>query len=446
MSPNSLPTGCIVIEGSWKDFRDEVKKVEPELFQKIEQIDPNEKYKLLKIAYPYGEKITNLGSICIPNEDGGVHALYDSRTSEHYKKLLDYCPTPLILQLKNSSEVFVEAGDRIIPLNVFKPGDLYGLFEIMVPLTGCPFMPCWSVTSGARSAFMGAKITDAVSHKRLRSEFGIPEDPPAKLVDQWEYLKIIANRSLAKSPWVSEVLIFTRDWFVPNENDINWLRFHHYLAKKSWHQSRSMRIRSEFSIMWETFNSAVGIRRLKPTPYTLSSVMHNLFLANSAIPGFKPADNSELLLPTSVIENAYESVYQLKDYAPIVMVPVVLGKDEDNSIYYSLAYPTLLEGTPAIRKRPNIIVELRDIRKLMLMLDNTLEQHHDGHIFEFTKNTKFNFFHTEIDKFGEISHSKEIIKTDPLIISTMKRFKNKIFPYQGPFFHGFIQISKKPLS
>ncbi len=433
---------CQLQEGTWDDFRNEVKNVEPELFNIIEKISPGEQYKLFKVVYPYGEKITDLGTICLPNNGGEVIRLDDHRTPKKLQQQLGYCPTPMILQLHNGSEVFVETGERIIPLNVFKPGDLYALFEVMVPLTGSSFTPCWSVTAGARSVFLGAKVTDSISHKRLFAEYGVASEPPTSLIEHWEYLKVIANRSSMGRSWRSEILLFTGDWFIPKENDINWLNFHYYIAKKSWIQSKNTRIKDEFSVMWEAFNSAIGARRLKPTSYIVNTVMHNIFLANGAIAGFRPvSDDNQLLLPSLSIEYAYQNIYQLKEYAPIIMEPAVLNSARDiNSVFYSLAYPTLLEGTPALRQKTRIINELREVRRLMQMLDKTIDQQ-KNQIFQFIKDSKFDYFHTQPDNQGEITDSKNILEDD-LIKCCMQRFLGKKFPYQGPFFHGFIKVSR----
>jgi hypothetical protein len=435
--------------GTWEDFRLEVKQVEPALFHIIEEINPDKNYKLIKPTYNYGEKITDFGTICLPNTDGNVYRLDNPQTPVALQKQLGYCPTPMILQLHNGSEAFVEAGQRIIPLNVFKPGDLYGLFEVMVSLTGSPFAPCWSVTSGARSVSMGAKVTDKIGRKRLHAEYGVDEAPPLTLAAQWDDFKVITRHTRPEIPWQSSVLIFTSDWF-KHEGDRRWMPFHYYIAKKSWIQSRNTRIKDEFRIVWEAFSSAIGSRRLKPSPYIVDEVMHNIFLANSAVPGFKPVDDSELFLPSLDIEYAYENIYQqLKEYAPVIIAPAVLAtKNDSDSILYSLAHPTLLEGTPAIRprtdsrQRHSIISDLREIHQLMQILSETLKQH-PGYIAEFIKNSEFEYYHTEYDKFGKIALSKSLVDKDPAVITCMQRFPNKIFPHQGPFFHGFIRICRK---
>lgn len=443
MQAKSPHPACSIREGSWEDFRDTVKAVEPDLFSIIEKISPEKKYKLYEVTYLYGERITDLGTICLPDSNGRPVRLDDISLPEEYRQQLSYGPTPLILQLTNGSEVFVDTGERIVPLNVFTPGDLYGLFEAIVPLTDCPFTPCWSVTAGARSVFMGAKVSDTIGHKRLRAEYGVNPTPPKILADQWDIFRTIANRSNPDSPWACKILIFSKNWFEKRDDNLGWTLFHNYLLTKSWVQSKYMRSRSDLSIMWEAFASAVRDRNLKPNPYILSNIMHNVFLANGTTPGFQAVSASELLLPAQAIEYAYENVYSLKEYAPIILHPWRLGAmGSYNPIYYSFSHPTMIEGTPAIRHAPSIISEMRDICTLMQTLDRILEKH-GGWAYQLMKETQFEYFHSEEDKFGEIANSKTLVEGDAYLINCMKNFNGKHFPYQGPFFRGCIRISKK---
>jgi|GEM_PF-455519 len=440
---SSFQPACSIQEGTWLDFREAVKKVNPELFSIIEQISPGKKYKLFEVTYRYGEKITDLATLCLPNKHGEPVRLDNPDLPNVYRDQLSYGPTPLILQLTNGSEVFVDTGERIIPLNIFTPGDLYGLFEAIVPLTDCPVAPCWSVTAGARSVFLGAKVTDNLGHKRIRAEYNINSEPPKKLEDQWDIIKTIGNASRKDSPWTCKILVFTKDWLNQQPDDKAWLAFHNHLLVKSWVQSKYMRSKSELSIMWETFASTVRNKNLKPNPYVLDSIMHNIFLANGAIPGFIPANSDELLLPSLSIEKAYEHIYMLKEYAPIVMHPWRLGMMKKHfTIYYSLSYPTMLEGTPAIRHAPSIISEIRDIKTLMQTFEQILKKH-STLTYEIIKGIQFDYFHTEEDRFGQIENSKYLADQDPYIMTCLKRFKDKIFPYQGPFFRGCIRVSKQ---
>ena len=433
---------CEFEEGTWSTFRDDIKKVEPELFKLIEQISPNNTFKLIKARYAYGEKITDLGTIRVPNDTGKLVRLDDSTAPLLLKEQLGYCPTPLIVQLKSANEVFVELEDRIIPLNVFMPGDLYGLYEILVPYTNCPVVPCWSITSGGRSVFLTAKVSDSIGHKKLRTEFGVSAVAPRKLIDQWNIIKTIANRDKTDIPWNSEVLIFTKNWFKNENDDINWLKFRNYLFGKAWWQSRGNRVQIEYSIMWEAFSKAVCSRNLKPNSYIVDTIKHLFLLTTSTAPAFKIAED-DTVLPANLIEKAYTDVYGLKDLAPIIMHPQILGaKKSIAPIYYSMAYPTLLVGTPAIRKIANIMTEMREVKILMATLEKVLESQ-AAMIFKPIKDIKFEYFHSDNDNFGEILNSESIAEIDTIIkLALDTKFKGKKFPSYGNFFRGCIRISK----
>jgi hypothetical protein len=437
---------CELQEGTWLDFRDDVKNVAPGLFKLIESISPNKKYKLIKAKYLYGEKITDLGTIRIPNEHGQLVRLDDPSISPTIRDQLNYCPTPLMLQLTNASEVFVELEERIVPLNVFNPGDLYGLYEALTPFTGCSTVPCWSITSGGRSVFLAAKVSDAIGHNNLRKEFkNVPNQVPKTITDQWQTIKAIVNNDISSNSWRTEVLIFTSDWFKERKNDINWLNFYIYLYKKAWVQSHGNRVQIEYSIMWESFAKAICKRNLKPNSYIADTVKHLLLLATGQTPGFSTTDSAnETLLPVKIIEKAYSDIYGLDQLAAIVMQPQILTtKNNNHPIYYSMAYATLLNGTPSIRKANNILSEVRQVQTLMRTLEPIL-QSQEERIYETIKNVCFEYFHSDDDHFGDIKNGQIIAETDPIISSALNgRFKDKKFPSYGTFFRGCIRISKQ---
>lgn len=433
---------CIFEEGSWADFSHLVEKAEPELFRLINQINPDKSYKLIKATYLYGEKITDLGTICVPNAQGNLVKLDDASVSAELKESLGYCPTPLILQLSAASEVFVETFERIMPLNLFTPGDLYGLFEALVPLTGCPMTPYWSVTSGARSVFLLARVSDAIGHNRLKAEFNLSAAAPKRLSEQWNVIKQIARHPTAGTPWSSEVLIFTKKWFSRKEDDIDWLRFHYYLLVKSWFQSKNVRSKISYdSMLWEHFAVAICAKNLKPNSYIVDTVKHLMLIAEGSSAGFSPLVDEKLMLPKKLIEKAYVDVYGLKDYAPIVMAPWLLEKGGDivKRLYYSLSYPTLLEGTPSIRKVRNIMTELREVKEVMALLLKTLKTCKEK-IYETKTELNFEYYHSDEDRYGEIFNTKKIPCRDEVIQSILDDTK-KLFPTHGQFLRGCISVT-----
>jgi len=214
------------------------------------------------------------------------------------------------------------------------------------------------------------------------------------------------------------------------------------LLVKGWIQSRNARAKLEYdSLMWETFAHSICKRNLKPNPYIMDTVKHLLLIANGEFPGLKPVNNDDNLLPVSAIETAYTEDYGLK-YAPVIMGPSILSANSKNAdtVYYSLAYPTLLEGTPVIRHPPSIISEIQEIKSLMNTFENV---HTTSYSSDPMKNMVFRYFYAGEDKFGELLHSRDITAYDcnmHQILTT--KFSGKDFPAHGHIFRGYIQIQK----
>lgn len=444
MTRNYTKHICTYKEGTWSDFREDVKKINNGLFEIIEQINPSKKYTLIKVQYPYGEAILEEGIPCLPDIKGHFSRIDSANIPASIKEKLSYCATPLALQLVNSGEVFLEIGERIVPLYLFVPGSMFGLFEAATHLCERPVSPIWNVTAGARSVVMTPKITDAIAHNRIRKELGIKNPPPKNLADHWNIFKSIVKHSDVENPWLCEILFFTKDWLKDHKEDIGWIKFHEYLLKESWIQSSHMRTRTELSMMWETFATAVGHRHLKPNSYIVDTVKNLMYLALGQNPGFKVADDNELALPTKLIEEVYKNIYLLKEYAPTILHTYRLDIREKNlPVYYSLAYPTLLEGTPSIRHAASIMSELREVKMLMDMLLKVLEKYSGGQ-YAIIKNTLFKYFHNEQDRFGEMSVTDDILLNNSTITNALaKKFPGKIFAKNGQFFKGCIEIMHK---
>jgi hypothetical protein len=422
----------------WEDVRDEVYKLNPELAKICDQISPGKEHSLLKIRYPYGATIVDKGEFHLPSQEGSLLSLKDERVPEFIKKKLNCCSIPLSLILHNDAEVFVEAHNRIISLNFLKAGDLFGVFESVNYLTDTPSGSTWSVSAGGRSVFMIPRITDKIGHNRIRKEFGIrTNDPPSDLPGQWEVFKGIYESSGGVNSWCNTILVFTDSWF-SNNNVSEWLNFQKYLFTLCWSQQQLFRDAAEFSLLWSLFGDEISNRSLKPRPYLVDTLKHLVSIANGAGVAFKPA-LTETALPVSLIQDAYVNCYNLKAYIPTLMQPCKLT-GEDKQVYYSLTLPTVLESTPYVRNAPSIIEDERDIKRLMDTLMRTIKG--NGSIINPIKHVKYDFFHSDIDQYGEILSSRKIAEDDnAFTFFGAERFTERIFCGTSPFFRGCIRIS-----
>ncbi len=414
----------------WEEVKKRVKKANKPFYKLVETgINPTAKYPLYLARYSYGELITLKGSIQL-SSDGTDATLKSKRIA----KELSYATTPLMMQLGKQAEAFIDSTERTIPLNIFSPGDFYGLFEAVEPFTGSKISPAWSVSSGVRSSFMLPRISDRVFHRRLQKYYHFSNPVPQTLYDQWEIFKQVAKQNDTAEPWSSEVLIFPKQWFAKHQGDPGWLEFQNYLLSACWRQAELFRKKYELSACWETFGAV--IRSLKPNIYLVDTVKHLMQAAESTVPVFKPDLQNNEALPSCLIESAYSEVYRLKDYAPCIMIPEKLTQKQP--IYYSMAYPTILEGTPNMRRMRSFLAEVKGIRKLLMKFIEILNNEHDVDFKFLEKN--FNFYHTGSDNDSEIQHAKTLDCSIHLSHLIEEYYRGLSFPNNSHFFRGCIEI------
>lgn len=425
-------------ELTWAEARDDVIKVNPELAAIIDQISPSKSFKLIKASYAYGDLIVDDGVLQLPDEQGNVLPI--TAISNNIADKLTYSPIPLFLTLEKANEVFVDTGSRIVPLNLFKPGSLLGLFESADYLFNMHSKPHWSVSAGARSLIMLAKLTESSGLRRLRSEFKLSAS--LHLNDFSNHAKVftaIAHNLNFKQKWQNSILFFTREWFNSFENDSDWFALRHYFFKHTWQQAKFAISRVELSLGWEIFVDAISSRKLKPTPYIADQVKHILSIAAGRSPGFRPNDQSQLVAPTWGLQEAFIDIYQLKHYFPTFMHPHTIDAKDSKPAYYSLFFSTVLEGTPHNKSSSTIMLDLRSVK---LLLNTAFERsvNLQSKFNAAIKNTTFEYFHVEVDKFEEIQPSKIIPKNDDTFSKSILDLSDRSFCSTSAFWRGCIRI------
>lgn len=425
----------------WKDVRQEVKNAE--LVRIIDDLEPGKKLRFLRLQYAYGSTIVHEGNIQIPLAGNKCVPLQDPLVPPYVKEMLNYSTIPLGLLLNKASEVFIQINQRIIPLNILKPGYLFGLFETLSLLSKSPEpTPVWSVFAGARSAFMIPKITDALSHRRLRVEFGLPSDPPKSPLEHCNIFSAINQSQPRDKQWNSNVLLFSSDWFKNDFTDPAWLSFQNYLFTLGWSHTKFKFDNVGQQILWEALASAIAERRLKPRAYLIDTVKHLISIGMGAIPGFRVSDNSETALPAQCIENAYLNTYNL-DYLPILIYPHILKSPLDETpLYYFMTFPTLAEGHPTQRGTPSFIMDLRDIKNIIETPNRGINTKNRLPIIDILRQIHYSYFHSEPDQLKEITSSSEITKDDQQLNRYIQQYKNKSFPINAPFMCGSIRIRR----
>jgi len=301
------------------------------------------------------------GILQLPDKQAGLLPINSNATPTLLKEQLGYNwnTNPVSLILNKSVEIFYNVADYTIPLyGVIPPGKIFSTWKILSNTAshGPPFI--WNMTAGARSIFFLAKISEQLGHKRLCNHFNINVDKPNTLLEQWYVLKAIAQSAQFTSPWQTEILFFGKKWFANLEDDA-FIYFQRYLFQQAWNGSNYFR----HQFIWELIFSLIWKEKcIKYESYIIDTVKHLLLIGVNAMPGYACADN-DLAAPISAFQQAYEEIYRLKNYAPLLLLPAYLAQKK--SIYYSLSYPTALSFSPRRNSRNGHIQDLVNVKKIM---------------------------------------------------------------------------------
>ncbi len=432
---------------TWKDVRADVLKVNKELGEIIDDIDPNDNYKLIKPTYLYGDIFVRNGITHLPNNNRLV-PVSDCTIDKNIQEELSYSSMPLFLMLEKNNEFFFDTGQRIIPVYLFRKGTLSGVYETMDYMMGRKTEPMWNFASGSRSIFMLPKITDKIGLKKLYQQYNIPTTTQVKqLTDHWKIFKSIAQNDASSPSWQNTILLFGKKWLDKHKSK-EWGRFRDYLLKIIWEHAYFPIDKHKFNICWGTFAEIISARRLQPKPYLIDQVKHLLSIAVGNFPGFTVMDNSQDSAPTTCIQKAFVEHYELKQYLPTLMHPGMLQDKITTSpyVYYSLGMPTILEGSPLKKTTSTLINDLREINLLIeTMQKNYSKTNLKFKLIDIIRNTAIDCFHYKNDIYSQVRSSPDIAVEDSSFMQDSKMYPGREFCPTSPFFSGCIRLWDKTL-
>lgn len=431
---------------TWKDIRQDVLAVNKELVAIVDDISPGNDYKFVRARYLFGDIFIKNGIAYFPDQSSDeLVSILDSSIDPTVKKELAYCTMPLFISIEKDNEAFIGTNSRDIPINLFHKGSFSGVYEAMDFMMGIKPTPIWSYAAGSRSIFMLPKITDKLGLKKLRTLYNIPTTIFVKqLSEHWELFKNISRSKNFSQPWTNKILYFGEKWLVGKDKSPCWKKFRDYMFKEIWHQASFSINKLKFNLSWEKFAEVIFLRRLQPKPYLFDQVKHILSIVSGNFPAFRPMDDSQEAAPTKGIQEAFVEIYSLRQYLPTLLnvVPLDDPIKKKYSAYYSLSYPTVLEGSPLKKTSSTIISDMREIKLIIETLRKHLPDKNYWQETDIMQNLQIDYYHNEIDACNEIALSSVIPDTDPDFLIDKKNFPNKDFCWPSSFFSGCIRIAR----
>lgn len=432
-----------VDELTWKEARLLLIECNPLLVKIIDFLSPSDDYKLYKARYRFGTKIFDKSESYLPLVNGGTISFNNDLLPDYIKKNLRYNPqtgNPVGIVTKRNSEFFLTTNQGILPYSVMRPGHIFGLSRVLDALDMqhvkekqlSPFL--WELTAGVRSTFFLPKITENISHNKIKKKYNLTMLKPQSLSDHWTIFKDIANQ--CNSSWRAEILFFSNNWF-EKLTDSSWLKLYCFFLQNN-------RLSYEFwnaYISWQiTFNTIEQSKNMHFSTYTLNTARHLFAIAAGSLPAFRPAINDDSA-PIKLIQNIYISDYGLTEYCPIIMEPTNYNSAIDSPVYYSLNYPTLVQSDSANQKGLSIISMLDELRLVLAKYKEGLKYNslaQETSLYKTAKNTNFSFYHHEPYGYDNVHNVIQLKEYD-------SRFKTKgllcTFPQYAPFLRGCVKIS-----
>ncbi len=427
----------------YSEVRAEIKKINPELCEIIDEIRPGDECVFYEAEYDYADLMLQKGSWFLPLEGGGTIALTDPRVPKKIVKELNYnmYTNPSLIVLNKMLECFLELQIHSQPYSAYtlKPGDLIGLSQVLKGLPEESSIQAqasiWNMSAGARNAFFVHKISDSSGNTRLHRLFELPMNKPKSMDDHWHFFKNIYRQSIGE--WKCRVLMFSKSWFT-HFNDKSWRGLKLYFYKKLqdltgfWTQS----------LAWNIGLSQIHfLKNINTSSLAASVAKHLMAVGTGKILGFSPStDNNKL--PTNIITEIYKEIYGSSDYLPILMCPDNFDYEKKAPVYVSLQRLNM-EDSYLYQGLPSTI-------KLLDEVQYTLKKYLDAikkqttlidapYLKSIADNVNFEFFHSVDSAHRHIQDSGKLKKDERF--SAFKTQKNQKFPRAGKFFRGCIRLS-----
>jgi hypothetical protein len=351
------PALAKIREVKWDNVRDKVVECNPELATLIDDLDANLKDEpLFLVTYDYGSIIVNAGHFQLPKTD-------DPAIKDKCAASIDQ-PIPLALVLSKSVEVYFDPDpvrSHVVPLRVFSPGELFGVFEAADRL--CTLQTpnwTWMVSAGARSVHVLMSWKEAPLQRALTDQLRTPGERPDVFAnvleradeDSWPILKRIANRQ--EPGWSVMLLLLPKRWTSNfGSTTPSLLTLHNRLLKISWQQSAYLR---GFSAL----DARLDFMRHEVPNYVewdlmLSHIKQMIAISQGEAPAFAACTSSgnsqgPFQACQSWLMDRDQIPCKLRHY-PVILQPVHLDANHCSSAYYSLSAPSMLAPTEATKPR-----------------------------------------------------------------------------------------------
>ncbi len=394
---------------TWNDVKNDVKKINPDLYDAIDVCSPPDEMKIKRCQLPFGYVLGDNKYYYSPQEDGTVKN--ENGMLFPFGIILDKCV-----------EVYMQDTDRTIPRNIYEKGEIFPktvtfMKESEYKDIGHTFSPFTSIVGTFNNIYLpfqqkGTGVYDILTD--------IGETKRYSLDSAYEQACLIRRISNHLNPkWHAEILLFEDKWIYSIANDHKYLPIRYYILKESSYLQSSMNMffymRYSIGDIEKKTNLPIGSMSL--------DIFKNIILTLTGLnSGFSPTEN-ETYLPYSTLRDYLESTYKSKT-APLFVNPSMCRPNKP--IYISM------------NTANNVVENLKTRRATTFLAD--LKKYYPHMLEYFTTHiaTKSDYFETLRDKlklkfYSQYGITKQDIQPFSKVAIDDKRFSNLYKPYKEQY-------------
>jgi len=432
----------------WADARDDIRRLNSELADIIDDLDPSNDLRLYRAKYSYGSEHLKYGKLFLPGPDKELIALTNPKVPKQIYDDLSYNlgSHPVAFILDKTIEMYMSFNYRqtAVPFMQVSKGHLIstsGVLRSNLLSHHAPFL--WNLSAGARSILMLPKISKAKNYQHLRRSCGHRIHAPDGMKDHWELFKTLNDYHLL-GDWQLQVIFFSKSWFDKLDTP-KFAKFKLYLERDLYKKFDYFATQQFWNNYFSMLNNMANI---KPDSYIYDTVRHLLLISMGALPGMAPATNEESA-PITALQQLFQDNYKLEKYKPIIIEAKKFDFFANSDpVYYSLNYTNAHELSAKSNDNTSTIMELYEVKCLLQYYLRKMEENElnisKTVMAEIPKHVEFNFFHNSPQNYKDIQPSEHIFESDPNFTNTLyKHIKNIENPTAAPFVSGCIQIKMK---
>ncbi|NNM59524.1 MAG: hypothetical protein HKM04_06865 [Legionellales bacterium] len=439
--------GLNIEEINLTTFCSAIESINPELVSILKEWNPPASYKIYKARYYYGTNILDQGKLQLPLKNGTTVDFDHVSVPKTLQNDLSYSSFPIGLILNNTAEVFVELESRIISLALFEAGIPLGLMETLEDEQSFCFRDVWTVSAGARTAFMLPKISDKTHHLRLQREFNCETSAPQTPLEHVPVFVDLMRKTSEYKDWFVEVLFFTTPWLKKDISNPHWVKFYYYLHRYLVKYSGFMRNKATFDLLWDYFNQALSKKKKRVVPHIFEKMKTLIIGSLGATPLFSVAYDN-LRGPIQHIQKIYREVYEIS-YAPTIMVPTHFSIKNNIPAYFSLKHHSTFEVNPKNKSQDSLITDLAQLNSVTAYFLELVEQGklklETTIISDILNSVEFNFYHCGAGEYRNISDTILLPETDSGLRAQLGSAELLEFPYTNSFLRSCVQLKKHNL-